>query len=199
MHAARANTCGGSTRKLLSAALIVIGAVAMYGWTVAPHVGYLRAVQRLKPAVAEMAAEKHRICGTLDAKRLKLRTVQQELARVREQVFTREQARVFLRDLQPLVEQTGCGLVVADFTGGDDAGQAREPRKPAAARASHVSLTVQGQYDQLVALVERLRSNRQKVWVDSCHIERFPARPGQLRCRLALTMYTLLDPGEPHR
>jgi len=194
----RTNTLSRSRRNALSAALIVIGAVAMYNWTVRPHVGYLRAVQRLEPVVSEIAVEKDRVRATLQPKLLKLRTLQQELAKVHEEFFTCEGSKAFVHDLQSLVEGTGCTVLVAAFTG-DDSRQVREPDKAVGVQASHVSLTVQGQYDQIVALLERQRNSRQKVWVDSCRMERSGTAAGQLKCQLALTTYTVLEPGEPNR
>ncbi len=198
MPSDRTNTLTTSKWNALSAALLVIGAVAMYNWTLRPHLGYLRAVQRLEPVVSETAVEKDRVCTTLDAKRLALRTLQQELVKAHAEFFTNEESKAFVRHLQSLVEETGCTVLVAVFAG-DSARQAQEPERPVGLRASHVSLTVQGQYDQIVGLLEKLRSNRQKVWVDSCRMERSGTTAGQLKCQLALTTYTVLDPGEPNR
>ena len=47
-----------ATRNASSAALLAIGVLALYNWVLAPHVGYLHAVQRLGPVVDRVTEEK---------------------------------------------------------------------------------------------------------------------------------------------
>jgi len=183
----------GSKRNAISVALIVIGAAAMYNWTLSPQVGYLRAVQRYQPVVDEMAEETGRIGGTLDAKRQQLRTMQRELAEARGSLFTREEARVFLGNLQSFVEQTGCKVAVVAFTSDDRTEQPPGSGGPASVVTSQVNLTVVGQYDQIVMLLDRLQNNRKKIWVDSCALTLSDMRSGRLECKLILILHALSD------
>jgi hypothetical protein len=176
----------------LSAALIIIAAIAMCNWVVWPYVGYLRAVQQLEPVVDQMTQEKDRIRGILAPKLRRVRMMQQELAEIRAGLAGSGEAREFLRNLPALVEETGCTIVLADFAGGD-AKSASEADQPQAVRACHASLTVLGRYDQFIALLERLQSNRHKVWVDACGAERLDARSEHFRCRLAVTVYAAAE------
>jgi len=196
----RTNLVGDSKSNVLPVALVVIGAIAMYNWMVRPHVSYLHAVQRLEPVVGQMADERDRICGTLDARLERLRAMRRELAEVRGGLFTRDELKGFIPDLQSLVEQTGCAVVMADFSDGTETRPARGAGSQAAeVKASRANLTVLGRYDQIITLLERLRSNRRKVYVDSCRLELSDARLGQLKCQLALTTYAVLESGEADR
>jgi hypothetical protein len=181
----------GSKRNALSIALLLIGAAALYNWILSPQVGYLRAVQRYQPVVNEMAEETERIGKTLDKKRQKLRTMQGELARTRDSLFTPAQAKAFLGSLESFVGQTGCKVIAANFSSESQSGQPREAKERAPVTASHVDLTLTGQYDQIIALVKQLQGNPKKIWVDSCGLKLADMRSGRLECRLALTLHAL--------
>ena len=183
----------GSKRNALSIALVVIGAAAMYNWILSPQVGYLRAVQRYQPVVSEMAEQTERIGKTLDRKRQQLRAVQAELARTRDSLFTPAQAKEFLGSLEPFVAQTGCKVTTAEFGSERQNGQPREAKERAPVTASHVDLTLTGQFDQIIASLERLQSNPKRIWVDSCVLKLADMCSGQLECRLALTLYALCE------
>jgi hypothetical protein len=187
-----------SKRYVLSLAPILIGAIALYNWVISPHVGYLYAMQRLDPIVDQMVEQKQRIGNTLDAEHHKLRALQRELAGAREKLFLREESKAFVHNLQSLVEQAGCTLIMAEFTRGEDTRQTLERDAPEAVEALQVGLTVWGQYGQIITLLERLQENRRAIWVDSCHMALLDSQEGRLECRLTLTSYVVLGPGESH-
>ncbi len=191
MSANRAIMSKESKRHALSIALIVIGVAAMYNWILSPQVGYLRAVQRYQPVVDEIAEKTGTIGGSLDKKRQQLRTLQRELAEARDGIFTQEEAGMFLGNLQSFVEQTGCKVAGADFTPNDGTRQPREAKELAPVVTSQVDLTVVGQYDQVIALLERLQGNRKKVCVDSCALKLADVRSGRLECKLILILHAL--------
>jgi hypothetical protein len=188
--------------------LLVIGAVAMYNWVVSPHVAYLHAVQQLEPAVERMAAENERIRRSLGPDIRRLQSVRRERAGVQEGLFADTELIALIRNLPALVEQTGCTVVVADFTGGGDPGADPD----AAFTIRHAGLTVRGTLDQITALLDRLQKHRPKVWIDAFRMERVAARPDLTRtgpdaerssepgvapfkCQLVMTMYTLAPAG----
>lgn len=187
---------GTSKRRAFSAALILVGAVALYNWVVSPHVGYLHAMRRLEPVVGRMVEQRQRIRGALDGKRQKLRSLQREFAETRQGFFTREESEAFTHNLQSFIEQVGCSIVIADFTYGSDGKQDRGPGMPAAVQDYHIGVIVWGYYDEITALLDRLQNNQPIVWVDSCRMDLLDARGGMLECRLALTTYVLWEEGE---
>ncbi len=183
-----------SKRSALTAAPFVIGAVALYNWVISPHVGYLHAMQRLEPVMEKMAGELDALSEGLGEKLGTLRTLQTELAKTREGLFTPDESRQFRRDLQALVETTGCMMLAADFTQNEEEDPALEdPNTPVLVEASHADLTVAGSYEQIVSLLQTLREQRQKIWVDSCDLDLVDPRNGRLECRFGLTIYAILQ------
>jgi hypothetical protein len=183
----------GSKRNALSIALVAIGGAAMYNWILSPQVGYLRAVQRYQPVVDEMAKQTGRLGRTLDKKHQRLRSLQRELTEMQDNLFTPAQAKNFLGSLQSFLEQSGCRVTAADFSGEVQAGPSGKAKEAGGPGAFRAAVTAVGEYDQIVALLERLQANRPKVWVDSCGLKLSDVRTGRLECRLALTLYTLVD------
>lgn len=183
----------GPRRNAVSIALVLIGAAAMYNWILSPQVGYLRAVQRYQPVVGEMAEETERIGKTLDEKRRKLWTLQDELAQTRNSLFTPAEAKSFLGSVESFVGQTGCKPITADFSSAGQGRPAREAKESAPVAVSHVDLTVAGQYDQVVTLLERLQTHPKRIWIDSCGLKLADMRSGRLECKLALTLYALCE------
>jgi len=187
---------GKPRRYALTAAPFVIAVAALYNWVISPHVGYLHAMQRLKPVMERMAEELDAVCGSLDEKLSTMRAMRGELAKVEEGLFTPEQSKAFLHNLQALVEESGCVVTTVDFTREKDLKRAEDPNVPVTVETSHADLTVAGQYEQIVALLRMLRERPQKVWVDSCRLDLVDPRTGRLECQFGLTLYAALQLGE---
>lgn len=166
----------------------VIGAAAIYNWVISPHVGYLHAMQRLEPVMDRMADEVGRVSGALDEKRSGLRAMQRELAESRRQLFTQDESRRFIHDLQDLVENAGCAVIAVDFTGDDDTAVATDPNVSVAVRSFCLGVTAIGQQEQIVALLRSLRERRPRVWVHSCRLEPHDSHGGRLKACLSLAL-----------
>jgi hypothetical protein len=209
---------GRSARNALPGALLLVGIIAMYHWVVAPHVAYLRAVERLAPAVERMAVENDRLRRTLGPSLRHLQRVRQEQADIQAGLFTGGGCTAFIRALPSRVEQSGCLVVVADFTGGSEPRRIRAAGPEAAFSTRHVGMTVRGTMDQIAAVLDWLQENRPRVWVDAFRMERVAAGPGPMgngrarpapapeaeqfsasgadlfQCQMVLTLYTRPDP-----
>jgi hypothetical protein len=186
-----------AARHASSAALLALGVLALYNWVLAPHVGYLHAVQRLGPVVGRVTEERERICSTLEGKVGQWRTLQRDKAELDEGVFTVEQAKAFVRGLLPLVEETGCAVMRADFNPDTRTQRLDEPNLPVVMEVSRMNLDVLGQPDQVSALLQRLRDSRPRAWIDSCQCNFSGGEAGQVECNLALALYTIVDRREP--
>jgi hypothetical protein len=190
------NPSSDSRRFAATAAPLVIAVAALYNWVISPHVCYLHAVQRLEPVVGRMCDELGTVSGGLDGKLSTMRTLRGELAQVRKGLFTPEERETFLRDVQVLVEETGCTMTLADFTRKDDAKRPHDPNTPVLVEPAHADLTVGGQYEQIVALLQTLRGMPQRVWIDSCRLDLVDPPSGRLEGQFGLTIYAVLEPGE---
>jgi hypothetical protein len=180
-----------ATRSVSSAALIVIGVLALYNWVLAPHLGYLHAMQKYGVVVDCVTQEKNRIADTLEAKVSQWHTLQRELAELENGVFTADQAKAFARSLLPLVEETGCAVVTADFAGAGKTTRVEDPNQTVVIEISHLSLDALGQSEQVSALLARLRDTRPRISIDSCRFDFPDGGSGSMECHLAMTMYAL--------
>lgn len=185
-----------SRRYAVAATPFVIAAVALYNWVISPHVGYLHAMQRLEPVMGRMAETVDTVAGSLDEKLAKMRALRGELRQVEEGLFRPEESKSFFHDLQTLVETTGCVMTEAAFTQGRDDKRSEDPNAVAIVEAAHADMTVAGSYEEIVSLLQALQQVRRKTWVDSCHMTLADPRSGRLECRLSLTIYILMQPGE---
>ena len=180
-------------RCALTAAPFLISLVALYNWVISPQVGYLRAVQRLEPVVTRMAEELDAVEGARDEKISTMRGLQAELAKVREGLFTCRESKAFIQDLPAILGKTGCAVVAVDFS--VDVQETDDPNAVVVVETLHADCTLVGGYEQIVALLQLLRQNRQKVWVDSCRMDHADSRGERLECQLGLTLYIALQPG----
>jgi hypothetical protein len=172
----------------LTIAPFVIGAAAMYNWVISPHVGYLHAMQRLDPVMGRMADEVGRVSGALDEKLSGLRAMERELAKSRNQLFTQDESRRFIHDLQDLVESAGCAVIAVEVTGHGDPAAATDPNLSVAVRSFRFGVTATGQQEQIVALLRSLRQRCPRVWVHSCRLESHDSQGERLEANLSLAI-----------
>ena len=192
----RDNTSSVSRKYAMTAAPFLIAMAAAYNWVIAPHVGYLHAMQRLEPVMDEMAHEGSLIDRVRDKKIARLEGLRTALAAARAELFTCEEAKAFIQNLQTVVERSGCTMAKADFIGGKKADKAAEPNLPIRVEPSGVDVTVVGEYGRVIMLLGLLRGQRQRIQVDSCRMDLLDPRSGRLECRLGLTIHIALQPGE---
>lgn len=176
-----------SRRYALTMALFLIGVVALYNRVISPHMGYLHAVQRLEPVVTRMAEELDAVGSARDEKLATMRDLRAELARVQEGLFPHQEAQTFIQDLPTTVAKAGCLIGAADFS--VDVEETDDPNTSVVIEALHADCTIVGHYDEITALLQLLRQNRRKVWVDSCQIDLVDPHSERLDCQLGLTLY----------
>jgi len=95
-----------SSRNAVSASLILIAALAMYNWIVAPRAKYLSAAQRYELVMDNMVKKNKTIDNRVNIKKKKLQELREQSAQLQSTLFTFDQAREFFSDLQAISEQT---------------------------------------------------------------------------------------------
>lgn len=188
-----ATRLSGSSRNALSAGLIIVAAIALYSWIVAPHVAQLRAMQRYEPAVDKIADGNKAISTTLANRKKRLGELRQRSARFRTMLFAPDRAAELFSDLQTIAEQTGCGVISVNFAMSGPATAAQGSAAPVGVASHRATLSVVGTYDQIVALIKRLRTRTQKVWVDTLAMVTFNIDLALVRCDMTITIYTIED------
>jgi hypothetical protein len=184
-----------STRNTVFTALIIIATIAMYNWIVAPHVTYLFAVQQYESVVSNVVEKNKVIAREVKAKTKKLEAIYRQFASARSTLFTPDEANAFFSDLQVVSEEAGCtvrslNLVVSKPSFGDKRKQAGNT---SGIIANSAMLTVSGQYNSIIRLVEKLQNHRKKIWIDLFKMETIDFGSAQLKCDMTITIYTIRD------
>ncbi len=182
-----------SSRNSIFAALIVIAGVAMYNWIVAPHVTYLYAAQKYDSAMDKIVEKNKVITHELDGKKKELGKLRDQYSQCMGCLFTPDEAKEFFGDLQTIFEETGCtvnslNLVVSKSRNAD-----KQSTNTSDIVANSAMLSVTGQYNNIMKLVEKLKNRTQKVWINSFKMEIFDFSSAQLKCDMTITIYTIQD------
>lgn len=182
-----------SSRNAVSAALIIIMAIAMYNWAIAPHTNYLFAAQRYESVMGNIAEECKVIHETVKSKREKLQKLREQFAELQSALFTPNKAKEFFSDLQVLSEEAGCTLYSLDFAADNPDFEGKQASDALSIAAKRAMLGVVGTYSNVIKLVERLGVRTQKVWIDSVKMEALNDDAAQLKCDITITIYTIKD------
>jgi Tfp pilus assembly protein PilO len=175
-----------SHRRVLLVSLVVIAAVAMYRWILSPYTGQLLAAQKYN-CTLDSAIHKAGVMGTLlEAKKAKTGELTKKSDRLRNQLFTPQEARQFFSSLPAAVRQTGCvtqSVSTAPETqrGSQNGGSGIVARK--------ATVTVIGGYNDIIKFLEGLQASEHKVWIESVRIDAGVA--GKLKCQVLLTLYCI--------
>ena len=184
-----------SSRNVVSAALIIAVAVAVYDWIVAPHAAYLFAAQRYESVIGNVAEKNKAIGDTVEAKKKQLQELRKQLARLQSELFTSDEAKEFFSDLQPICEQTGCTLYALNFITVELDREDQQSEDSSAIVAKSTVLSVIGEYENIIKLVKRLQVRTQKVWISSVVMETISSDSPQIKCGITITVYTIRDKG----
>ena len=182
-----------SRRNGVSAALVIIVAIAMYNWTVAPHATYLFAAHRYEAAIDNLTKESKVISDKVKIKKKKVQELREQFAELQSILFTPDTATEFFSDLQPISEQTGCIVHSLNFVTGEPVLKGEESENALGIVANSAMLSVVGMYGNVIKLVERLQARTQKVWIDSVRMEALGDNPVQLKCDMTVVIYTIED------
>ena len=182
-----------SKRNSVSAALIIIAAIAIYNWTLAPHTSYLFAAQRYEAAIDNIMKESKVISNKVKMNKKKLQELRQQFAEFQNTLFTPGKATEFFSDLQPISEGAGCVVHSLNFATGGPVLKGEESENALGIVTNSAMLSVVGMYGNVIKLVERIQARTQKVWIDSVKMEALSDNPDQLKCDMTIIIYTIED------
>jgi hypothetical protein len=183
-----------STRTVFYTALIIIAAIAMYDWIVAPHVTCLSAAQQYESVVSSAVEKNKTVALEVEAKTKKLEELSRQLAASRSTLFAPSEATAFFSDLQTIAEGTGCKVHALSLVGREPSSQDKQKTEDTSGiTANKAAMTVSGRYNNIFAMVEELQNHAKKVWLDSFKIETINFDPAQLKCDMTIIVYTVGD------
>ena len=182
-----------SSRRAVSAALIVIAAIALYNWFVAPHADCLFAAQQYLSVTDNIAKKNKDISNTVKIKRDRLQELLQQLAQFQSTLFTPKQAKEFFSDLQVISEQAGCTVNSLNLMVDNKSSEDSPFKDITEIRTNSAILSVVATYGDIIELIQRLQDRDQKVWVKSIEMENFESDPTHtlLGCDMNITIYTV--------
>lgn len=182
-----------SSRNATFAALIIIAGVAAYNWLIVPHRVYLYAAQRYETVVKDVAKKCEVLARKVDSKREKLQQLKRAYEKLRSKVFIPDRVGKFAGDLQAMSEKAGC--VVYSLNVVTEKKKTTRPKKGKRTdiNADTLQLNVVGSFRNILDLIRQLQSHSGKVWIDSVKMEIANRGSSQLRCDMAITIYSIID------
>ena len=181
------------SRSAVSAALIIIAAIAMYSWIVAPHTTYLSAAQQYDSVLGNVARKNEVIVNMVEVKKKKLEELREQFARLQSTLFTPSEAKEFLSDLEITAKETDCAVYSLNLSTSEPVLENKQNKDASGISANSAMLGVIGVYDNIIRLVEKLQMRTQGVWVDSLKMEALDGDSAQLKCDMTITIYTIQD------
>lgn len=180
-----------SSRNVMLAALVLIGTIAVYNWIVAPHAGYLLAAQRHRSVISKLTEKNQIINNNVAIKRKKLKELREKFRQVHAALFDPIEAKDFLSDIQAASEEANCTMQSLNFSQTDSALKAKQSKAGSHITANRATLSVVGNYRNLVALMNKLQDGLRQVWIDSISIRSIRNNPDQLECDMTVTVYVI--------
>ncbi len=181
------------SRIAVFAALIVIAAIATYKRIVAPHATYLFAAQQYESVLGNVVKKNKVIHNTVKVKKEKLEESREQFARLKSTLFTPNEAKEFLSDLEVTAKETDCAVSSLNFGASKPVPENKQNKDASGISANSAMLGVIGVYDNIIRLVEKLQMRTQGVWIDSLKMETLDGDFTRLKCDMTITIYTIQD------
>lgn len=180
-----------SSKNVVFAALVIIGAVALYSWTVTPHVNYLLASQRYASVVSRLVKKNGVVCANAKIKKKKLKELEDEFKDIHVKLFDPVEAEEFFSDIQAVAEQTNCVIYSLSFSPTNTASETKQKEVSSNISAKHAILSVAGKYKDIATLINILQDRPKRVWTDSISIEPAGRASGLLKCDMTVRIYVI--------
>jgi hypothetical protein len=182
-----------SSRRAVFAAIILIGAIAIYNWTVDPHTTCLLAAQRYESAVARIAEMNKVISSEVEVRRRKLKELRKQSTQLQNTLFSPNKAREFFSDLPTVAQMAGCEFISLNFIDREQSSKDNQPKIETYVVAKSVVLSVLGSYENIIRLIEKLQPRTQNVWIDSVNMRAPDDGSDSPVCEITITVYTIQE------
>ncbi|MBW8040627.1 MAG: hypothetical protein FVQ85_11560 [Planctomycetes bacterium] len=180
-----------SSRNVLLAALVIIGAITIYNWFVAPPANYLWAVQRYNSVAGDLAKKNQLISKNIAIKKNKFGELHEKFKHVHTKLFDPIKAKGFFSDIQVVSEEANCVVLSLKFSSTASMLKADPSEKNSYITAQRANLTAKGTYVDITALMNKLQDRLEQVRIDSISIKTTRGNSGQLICDMNITIYVM--------
>ena len=179
-----------SPRNIAFAALVLMGAIAVYNRVVAPHANYVLAAQRYESVANKLIRKKQAIIDDVKIKKNELEGLEEKLEQMRTNLFEPIEAKEFFSDIEVMSESANCIIYSLDVSQTRSALKAERSGARGYITANHAKLSVVGSYRSIVMLMNKLQGSPRQVWIDSVSIGPISNSSEQLKCDITIVIYT---------
>jgi len=177
-------------RNTVFAALIIISAIALYNWLVAPHRTCLYAAQRYESVIKKVAQKNKELCRSVEQRKEQLKKLQKDFSKLHKLVLITDNTEKFAGNLQAISEQTGCRVSLLNIIANKKSKGSKKQNK-AGISVNTLEINIVGGFRNITGFVEQLQSYPGKVWIDAIKIEPLDEQSSQLRCNVKITVYSI--------
>jgi len=180
------------------AALVLIGAVAVYNRIVTPHRNYLVAAQQYESAVDHLERENQTIRHDLTVKRKNLEELQEKFGQTHLELFDPVEAERFFSHIRAESEKAGCVVSLLTFSTGSPASEEKHSKSNHYITKQQAKLSALGGYANIITLMDKLQDSPKKVCIDPVRINADDQGTVHLECKMTVTIY-VFHRKEDHR
>lgn len=179
-----------STRRIVIAATVCIALVAVYRWTIAPQLTYLKAVESYRPVLEKASRQATSLAAALQTRRRLLEQAQQELAQMTPQFFSPRQVQRLSSQIEAMANDAGC-IVTGLFL--EPSATRHEQVLDGPIRVSQLGaeVVIAARYDAIIAFLQQVQKSTMKIYIKSMTIEPTTTNADLLQCRLSIAMYII--------
>ena len=180
-----------STKTAIFAALVLIGAVAVYNRIVTPHRNYLAAAQQYESAMIKLESKNQTMSQDLAVKRKELEELRGKFRQAHIELFDHVEAGRFFGNIQTKSEEAGCIVSLLTFSTGNLASEEKRSKPNHYITKQQAILSVLGGYTNILALMDKLQDGPKKVCIDSVGINVDGQDTVHLECKMTVTIYVI--------
>ena len=180
-----------SAKTAMFAALVLIGAVAVYNRIVTPHRNYLMAAEQYESAVDHLDSKNQVLRQDLTVKRKELEELQEKFRQTHLELFDPIEAGRFFSHIQDKSEEAGCIVSLLTFSTGSLASEEKRSKSNHYITKEQAALSVLGGYSNIVTLMNKLQDSPKKVCIDSVRINADDQGTVHLECKMTVSIYVI--------
>ncbi len=182
-----------SSKNVVFAAFVFIGAMILYDRIIVPHMNYFHVMQEYALVMGDIAKKTNTVHMITEIKKKKFEELQDKFKYINTKLFNPVEAEEFFSDIQAIAEQANCIVYSLNFSPINTATEETVQSKVTNNISTNsVTLTVAGSYTNIVNLINSLQNRPKRVWTDSISIETL-GDSDVLKCELSIRIYVIYD------
>ena len=178
-----------SRRRVLLAAIVVVAAGGLYKWVLGPFNNQLEAAERYNLTLDRTMRKAQVLDASLEEKKTKLDELVAASGRLRNELFTPDEAREFFAALPAMIRRAGCSVQSVSSVPEQQNGAQNQTKDGSGIVRKKAMVILMGGYGDIVRFFDRMQNDGRRVWIDSVRMDVSGA--GKLRCQLTVTIYCI--------